>query len=128
MRPEAQAWWELARQDAETAKIVLEAGSFYMTAFLSQQCAEKGLKAVWIAQKRKLAPKTHNLMDLAEELGIAMEFDSQLKRLNPQYVAPRYPDAANGVPYRNYNREIAQALLNDAQEIMSWCQSQLEQS
>lgn len=125
MRPEAQAWWELAKADLETARINLAARAFYMAAFLCQQCVEKGLKAVWIVRNRRLAPKTHNLIDLAGELSVLSQFETSLLRLNPQYVATRYPDAANGVPSQNYNRELAQQLLNDAEEVMAWCQNEL---
>jgi HEPN domain-containing protein len=128
MRPEAQAWWDLAREDLESARVTIDAGRFYVGAFLCQQCVEKALKAVWMVRKRRHAPKTHNLMDLAEELEILARFETPLLRLNPQYVATRYPDAANGDPARNYNRELAELLLHDAQEVIAWCQSELQQS
>jgi HEPN domain-containing protein len=125
MRPEAQAWWELALADLETARKMISAGAYYMAAFLCQQSVEKGLKAVWMVRNRRLAPKTHNLLDLAEELSVLSRFESALLRLNPQYVATRYPDAANGLPSRNYNEEIARSLLHDADEVIAWCRSEL---
>ncbi len=128
MRPEAQAWWELAEADLESAKVNLTAGRFYIAAFLSQQCVEKGLKAVWIRRQREMPPKTHNLLDLAEELSAYSRFETALLRLNPLYVTTRYPDAANGVPARMYNEEIAQARLRDAEEVMAWCRDELGQS
>jgi HEPN domain-containing protein len=128
MRPEAQAWWDLAQTDFETAKTVLDVGAYYMTAFLSQQSAEKAMKAVWMVRNRRNPPKTHNLLELAGDLSIADEFDTALRRLNPEYVATRYPDAANGVPALNYNLEIAQELLDFSAEIMTWCRNQLEPS
>ena len=128
MRPEAQAWWELAEEDLESAKANVATGRFYVAAFLCQQCTEKELKAVWITRRRKLPPNTHNLVDLAEELSVPSQFETSLLRLNPQYVATRYPDAANGVPSRNYNRELAEGLLRDAEEVMAWCRSELGRS
>lgn len=128
MRPEAAAWWELAEADFESAKANLASQRFYITAFLCHQCVEKGLKALWIAQRRELPPKVHNLVELAEALSAYERFDTALLRLNPQYVATRYPDAANGVPSRNYNRELAEAFLRDAEEIMVWCRSELQQT
>lgn len=125
MRPEAQAWWELAEADLDSAKVNLQAGRFYVTAFLSQQCVEKGLKAVWIHQRRHMPPKTHNLPELAEELSVYSQFETAFLRLNPLYVSTRYPDAANGVPSRNYNRALAEEILHDAEEVMAWCRDEL---
>ena len=125
MRPEAKGWWELAEADQESAAVTLAAGRFYIAAFLSQQCVEKGLKAVWIHRRREMPPRTHNLLDLAQELSAYAQFESSLLRLNPLYVTTRYPDAANGVPSRNYNQELAELLLRDAEEVMAWCRSEL---
>lgn len=125
MRPEAQAWWELAEDDFEAAKATLESGHFHVTAFLAQQSAEKGFKALWIHRRKEMPPKTHNLQNLADELGALAGFETELMRLNPLYVATRYPDAANGVPSKNYNRELAQVLLTDAEKVMSWCRNEL---
>ena len=125
MRPEAQAWWDLAEADLESARANLSTERFYLTAFLGQQCVEKGLKAVWIHRRREAPPKTHNLMELAEELSAYARYETELLRLNPLYVATRYPDAANGPPPRNYNRELAEGLLRDAEELMAWCRNEL---
>ncbi len=128
MRPEAQAWWEFALDDLESARVNLASGRFYIAAFLSQQCVEKGLKALWIARRKEMPPKTHNLTELAEELSAASRFETQLLRLNPLYVSTRYPDAANGVPSRSYNEELTLQILKDAEEVMAWCQSELGSS
>ena len=128
MRPEAQAWWKLSQDDLMTADVNLCPDRYYACAFFCQQSVEKALKAVWMERKRQHAPKTHNLFELADDLGIAEDFDTALRRLNPEYVATRYPDAANGDPVENYNREIAGELLGFAQEIQAWCKSQLDEN
>jgi HEPN domain-containing protein len=128
MRSEARAWWELAEADQESARVNLAADRFYIAAFLSQQCVEKALKALWLHRRREMPPKTHNLLDLAQELSAYDQFETSLLRLNPLYVSTRYPDAANGAPSRNYNRELAEGLLRDAEEVMTWCRAELGQS
>lgn len=128
MRPETRAWWDLAEADLESAKANRTTGRFYVAAFLSQQCVEKGLKALWLHGRREMPPRTHNLLDLARGLGALSEFETALLRLNPLYVTTRYPDAANGVPPDNYNEELTKQILRDAEEVMAWCRQKLDKS
>jgi len=128
MRPEAQAWWNLAESDLESARANIASERFYVAAFLCQQSVEKALKALWMVRKRELAPKTHSLIELGGALSALASHETALRRLNPQYVVTRYPDAANGSPPENYNRELASVLLQDAEEVMAWCRSELAQT
>ena len=125
MREEARRWWTLAEDDLTAAKHAAAAGDHYVAAFYSQQAAEKALKALWIKRKRELAPRTHDLTELASGLDVPADFETCLLLLNPAYVNTRYPDAANGVPSRIYNDEIAGNLMQRAEEIMDWCRSEL---
>lgn len=125
MRPEAQAWWTQGEHDLEAARRMLEAGVFFAAAFLCHQAAEKWLKAVYIETKRELPPKTHNLVELGKLLGVPEEVMHALRLLNPEYVASRYPDAANGVPAENYDRRRAEGLLSAAQGVRAWATSAL---
>lgn len=128
MRSEAQGWWDLAQADLDAARGNLAEGRFYIAAFLCQQTVEKGLKAVWIAVRRELPPKTLSLPELAGELAALERFESELLRLNPLYVSTRYPDAANGPPSRAYNRELTESFLCDAEKVIAWCQDELSQT
>lgn len=125
MRAEAEGWWGLALEDLETARANLAAHRFYAAAFFSHQAVEKGLKAVWIEKRRELAPKSHNLPDLAAGVRLPQTFETAILRLNPLYVSTRYPDAANGIPARNFNEELASQILAEAEEIVAWCRSEL---
>lgn len=40
-----------------------------------------------------------------------------LRVLNPEYVASRYPNAANGIPAENYDRLKAEGLLSAAEKV-----------
>lgn len=128
MRAEARNWWALAEADLESARITLTAGRYYLAAYLSQQCVEKGLKAVWIDRRREMPPKTHDLTELAETLKLDSRFETAILRLNPLYVTTRYPDAANGDPSKVYNENLAAEILREAEEVMAWCRSELGQS
>lgn len=125
MRPEAEGWWEQAQEDLATARATIEASRFYAAAFFCQQAVEKSLKALWIERFRELPPKTHDLTVLAERLGLPAEFSTALKDINPAYATARYPDAANGLPARAFNDEIARRDLLGAERIMKWCEKEL---
>ena len=125
MRPEAEAWWEQARADLRGAEQNLSTGLYYVAAFLSQQAAEKSLKALIVEKKRVLPPHSHNLADLGKLCGVPNELETALLKLNPDYVNTRYPDAANGIPSRMFNEEIAREHLAFAKRIVEWVAQQL---
>ena len=125
MREEAHRWWILAEDDLTAGRHSAAAGDNHIAAFCAQQAAEKALKALWIVRKRELAPKTHDLTQLAAGLGMPKDYQTRLLLLNPAFINSRYPDAANGVPSRMYNGEIVGNLLQHAQEIMDWCGKEL---
>jgi HEPN domain-containing protein len=41
-------------------------------------------------------------------------------------VITRYPDAANGVPYDLYDKEIADERLKLSQKVLKWVEKELE--
>ncbi len=126
MREEVRRMWLQALEDARTAEALLEAGRYYASVFFSQQAAEKALKAVYMHVKAELPPRTHNLLELLESLGVDDEelLDAAMD-LTPEYVVTRYPDAANGVPATLYNRNMAVAHLEKARLILRFCEGRL---
>jgi HEPN domain-containing protein len=98
-RYEAERWLLTAQEDLEAAKSLQEAGKFSHACFLSQQCAEKALKALWLAMDAD--PWGHSIQKLI------MQFPQQNLLKNPQvwlnnasfldkfYIPTRYP---NGLP------------------------------
>lgn len=98
---------------------------YYVCAFLCQQALEKAFKALWIERFRELSPKTHDLTELAERLSVPTGFSTALRNINPAYATARYPDAANGLPARAFNEEIARRDLEGAEGVMKWCGKEL---
>jgi HEPN domain-containing protein len=78
--------------DLEMAAAGLERGLYAPCVFHSQQAVEKLLKAIWIERVRdEPPPRTHNLVDLARELGLlSQEHEEFLRKLSNQAVASRY--------------------------------------
>ncbi len=60
MKKEVQNWWGQAQADLKAAKDNYYHEIYYVASFLSQQAAEKALKAVLLL-KNNIIPKTHSL-------------------------------------------------------------------
>jgi len=126
MRKEVENWWKQAEIDMSSAENAFRSGDYYLVAFLCQQSVEKGLKALYI-KKRKESPGTvHSLIFLGKSTGIPENYYSILRRLSPDFVITRYPDAAHGLPYELYDEEIAKERMNLAKKVVGWIRKELE--
>jgi len=119
VREEASRWLKQAEAELQVAR-ELGHGHYYIGAFACHQAIEKAMKAAYIQLKRSMPPKTHNLLELAKELGGAETVLSDVRLLNPEYVVSRYPDAANGVPAEMYDENKAKFLLEVTERLWSW--------
>jgi HEPN domain-containing protein len=86
MRREVEDWLEQARAEPKAAKDNLKTSNFFVSAFLSQQCAEKSLKAYHIAKEKKLPPKVHDLVQLSRGPKLPKEMEDKLRELSPPYL------------------------------------------
>ena len=120
-------WLDIAEYDLETAIAMQKSGRYLYTVFMCQQALEKLLKALHIRQKGEEAPRTHTLLYQFKLLDISFETDyvETLARLNTYYVEGRYPAYKQKLS-QMLNKEIAEALLNQTEEIFQWLRSQLQ--
>jgi len=118
-REEALDWWREAGNNLRQARRNLEIEEWSVSAFLSNQAAEKALKALYIVKRGRLPPRGHDLVKLGRLLD-ADDVINDLKILSPHYVVSRYPDAANGVPSEVYTLEVAGRCLKAAEVILEW--------
>lgn len=126
MREEASNWWEQALKDFESAKKNITIEAYYIAAFLSQQAAEKALKALFICKLKDTPGKTHSLLRLGRDVGIPSDYYHGLRKLNPDFILTRYPDVADGVPYELYDEKIAQEKVLIAEKVIKWVEKELE--
>lgn len=113
-------------EDLKAAELNLGSRLFYVCAFLSQQAAEKALKALYIEVKREPQPRTHDLTELGTSLQVPVDIMDILIELNPVFVVSRYPDAANGIPARMYNERLASSHLDQARRVIEWARERLQ--
>jgi len=125
VREETRIWWKQAEEDFDSAKANFQIKKFYLSVFLCQQAIEKGLKAYYFEVKKTSPGTTHSLIYLATETKIPREFFKFLRKITPEFVNTRYPDAAYGTPSELYDEEIASEYLKETEEVMRWLKSKL---
>ncbi len=95
MMKEAQRWLSQGRNDLEAAKWNAEGKFFAQTCFLSQQAAEKALKA-------------YSILSFCAEL-------------DKHYIPSRYPNGLpDSTPSEVYLKQDAQASINNSQKILEF--------
>lgn len=98
-RYEAERWWLTAQDGLEAAKTMHETGKFSHACFLSQQSAEKTIKALWLAIDGD--PWGHSIQKLVmqyPEQNMLQDMKTWLTNaayLDKFYISTRYP---NGLP------------------------------
>lgn len=118
MRKEIENWWKQAKRDLITAEHCKDSGDYYACAFFCQQSIEKGLKALFLLKNKTNPGKSHSLIYLATETETPAIYDSFLRKLAPEFVTTRYPDATYGTPYELYNEEMVTEILEKSKEVM----------
>ena len=96
---ESERWWFTAQDDLDAAKILHEAGKYSHACFLSQQSAEKAVKALWFSIDSD--PWGHSIQKLVVDFPRKNMFQSvhewlaNAGYLDKFYIPARYP---NGLP------------------------------
>jgi len=124
----SQDWLRQAERDLEQARWSLEGGYPELACFLSQQAAQKAVKA--LCQAKKVEARGHMITRLLEAVSVevtaAPEVLSAAKALDRHYIPARYPNSfETGTPADYYTSEDAQDAIGHAQRIIEFCQQHL---
>lgn len=65
----AKQWHAEAQDELEAAQFLKEKSKYRQALFLCHLAVEKALKGAYIAGRGAIPPKTHDLIDLAQQLG-----------------------------------------------------------
>ena len=96
--------------------------------FHSQQCAEKGLKAVILEKGEKLR-KVHDLLELSKDIeDLSLQLPASVEELDflNRVYRSRYPPDIGLLPHGEPTREDAQRALEIAQRIFAQVEKMLE--
>jgi len=113
------AYWRTgAREDIETARVLLEHDKRRAALFFTHLALEKSLKALVVKVTGDLAPLSHNLIVLAERTGLEFQESERLYfvEMNRFSLHGRYPDPDRPPP----NRREAEEGVRRAEETLTW--------
>lgn len=73
---------------------------------------------------------THNITELimkvSQKIKVPADLLSKARYLTPHYMISRYPDAAAGVPYQNYDENISKTCIEYPEDILKWAKNNLK--
>ncbi len=127
MRREVSLWIDQASKDLEVAQKNMILQEYHVVAFYCQQAVEKALKALFIHIKKESSGATHSLIYLASSVSVPERFFDFLRGLAPEFIASRYPDASDEVPYKLYSENMVRVYLDRSDELLKWISSQMKQ-
>ncbi|VVB96749.1 HEPN domain protein [uncultured archaeon] len=119
-------WVRQADRDLENAKKNLDIEAYDVSLILCEQAAEKILKALYIKERNEEPPRTHSLRKLIELTDMPEEALKLVAELDSYYIALRYPDVGDIVPYENVDYEDAEDGINKAEQIIELTKIQLQ--
>jgi len=129
---EARRWLEQAQYDLAFARYALEGEHFNQVCFISQQSAEKAVKAVayGLGARRVIG---HSIVDLIDRFCAQAPDLARLREqaatLDVHYVPARYPNGLpGGVPFTTYTRSMAEAAVKAAAEVVAVAEAELGDS
>jgi len=113
-----------AERDLENAEFEMRGGFFEWACFLSQQAAEKAIKAAY--QKIGGEAFGHSVSGLLSSMPAdhraGEELKSRAMELDKAYIPTRYLNAIpEGAPFEVYTGEEARRLISYAEEIVRFC-------
>lgn len=119
---EAKRWLDQAREDLIWAKRLSNDGGYHIACFLSQQIAEKALKA-FLYSKGEVQVFGHSVSVLADRMA---QYEKSVKEkvsdwsiLDGFYIPTRYPNGLpDSIPARIYNKKTAQEAVDLANDVV----------
>jgi HEPN domain-containing protein len=130
-RYEANRWWLTAQDDLEAAKTMHQAGKHSHACFLSQQSAEKAMKALWFAMDSD--PWGHSVQKLVMQfpqqarLPTIQNWITQAAYLDKFYIPTRYPNGLPDlIPSQVYNEQDSTQAIERAEFFLEESRKLLE--
>ena len=114
-------WLSQVDYDLATAEHMLHTGRYIYVVFMSHLALEKMFKALVTEETRMLPPRTHNLVDLAQQgkLNLSQAQRDFIGKINNASIATRYP--ADLVQLMaQYSAPVVRDYLEQTQEIITW--------
>jgi len=120
---EGLRWFRQAKKDLDDAQFTYEGGRFNLTCFLSQQAAEKALKAYLysLGEELVLGHSVAKLLNEASGHNPAFRALKKVSGLDKYYIPTRYPNGLpGGVPYEAFDEVDADRAMELASELVCY--------
>lgn len=117
---DVRAWIERAEEDLAAGRHAPSGGHYSHAAFVAHQAAEKALKALHLSRGNALR-KTHDLLQLAQQLEAPAAVLQACDVLNPHYIESRDPTGLED----KYDRSDGEEAMTATMEVLSWTKSLL---
>jgi HEPN domain-containing protein len=133
MKPEAtdegRRWLLQAKQDIEDARYNLEGERYHIACFLSQQSAEKALKAFLYAEGEEMV-WGHSVAELCKRVTSIDKDIEKIRRkvatLDKYYIPTRYPNGLpGGIPSEAFEKRDADRAIEIAEEVIQVIEGKL---
>ena len=118
MNKTAERWYKQALHDFENAKKNCRIEAYDVCLFLCEQAAEKILKAYYYQKFKKNPPKVHSIEKLIELVELSEALREFAVELDDYYLALRYPDVTEKMPYELCERKDAKRGLDIAEKLI----------
>ncbi len=113
-------WLSQAQNDIKWGESSFSQGFYAQTCFISQQAAEKALKAYAYLLGYDLV-KSRSVRLIAQKLNINDEIEEAAKVLDQYYITARYPDSLPyGAPFESFTKRQAEEALSFAKRIVGF--------
>ncbi|MBU0700791.1 HEPN domain-containing protein [bacterium] len=117
-----------ALHDLDNAKKNMEIEVYDVCLVLCEQAVEKMLKALYIKKTgNESPPRIHSLRKLVAITGMSDEALKLVGELDSYYLALRYPDVTDKMPYEYCNQADAKQGVKMAEEIIGLINIELEE-
>lgn len=121
MAKDHKEWFRQADYDMGAAHTLFDGGRYIYAVFMCHMAIEKALKGLYFKKHQKQAPKTHNLLHIADEIGLQppqniLDF---IIKLNRQSVVTRYPEDLKTMA-KMYNQKNTVAVMKQSAEVLQW--------
>lgn len=125
---EIDIWYRIAAEDVVTARYLHEGGIYHTAIFWCQQAVEKGLKALYMAERSQMFPLTHALLKLADATSFPRDRFDFLRELATKYTETRYPIFPTEPPSEMYDAPYSLSIIQQTEECLKWIQDRLQQA
>jgi len=116
-------WLNGAKDDFETAKILIQSKRTLHGLFFCHLTVEKIIKAHVVEQTKRFAPRSHNLIYLSDIAHIVFDEEDEifLGILMKYQLQGRYPDYNPTIP----DKKIVFNYINRTEKLLKWLEAKL---